>query len=131
MGNMGSRGGGAGRGPPGAPGKKPGDKGEAPKKKKFEVKPLTRIKKKKKKGPSAAAKLPKVYPTVKCKLREMKLERIKDFLLMEREFIQNQEVLRPKAERESAGELRTGGCGPVLLRGSRQIAPRSADVRHR
>jgi len=102
MGNMGSRGGGAGRGPPGAPGKKPGDKGEAPKKKKFEVKPLTRIKKKKKKGPSAAAKLPKVYPTVKCKLREMKLERIKDFLLMEREFIQNQEVLRPKAERESA-----------------------------
>jgi hypothetical protein len=55
----------------------------------------------KRKGTSAAAKLPKVFPTVKCKLRELKLERIKDFLLMEAEFIRNQEVLRPKAEREN------------------------------
>jgi 26S proteasome regulatory subunit T2 len=43
-----------------------------------------------------------VFPTVKCKLRAMKLERIKDFLLMEREFIGNQEVLRPKEDREAA-----------------------------
>jgi hypothetical protein len=49
-----------------------------------------------------AAKLPKVFPTAKCKLRAMKLERIKDFLLMEGEFIANQEVLRPKQEREEA-----------------------------
>ena len=96
MGQGGSRAG------PGGPGKKQGPGGEPPKKKKFEVKPLTRIKRKKK-GPSTGSKLPKVYPTVKCKLREMKLERIKDFLLMEREFIQNQETLKPKAERETAG----------------------------
>ncbi len=43
-----------------------------------------------------------MFPTVKCKLRAMKLERIKDFLLMEREFIGNQEVLRPKEDREAA-----------------------------
>ena len=56
----------------------------------------------KRKGPSIAAKLPKVFPTAKCKLRQMKLERIKDFLLMEEEFISNQEELRPKEEREEA-----------------------------
>ncbi len=44
------------------------------------------------------SKLPKVVPSTRCKLREMKLERVKDFLLMEREFITNQEVLRPKEE---------------------------------
>ncbi len=31
----------------------------------------------------------------------MKLERIKDYLLLESEFIRNQEVLKPKAERET------------------------------
>jgi 26S proteasome regulatory subunit T2 len=41
-----------------------------------------------------------VYPTTQCKLRQLKLERIKDFLLMEGEFIQNQEVLKPKEEWE-------------------------------
>ena len=33
--------------------------------------------------------------------RQLRLERIKDFLLMEREFIANQEVLKPRDERES------------------------------
>lgn len=88
--------------PPGAGGQKD-DKKDAPKKKKFEAKPLTRIgKRKKKSGPSTATKLPKVYPTTKCKLRQLKLERIKDFLLLEEEFISNQETLRPKADRENA-----------------------------
>ncbi len=39
-----------------------------------------------------------VYPTSKCKLRLLKLERIKDYLLMEQEFIQNQEIHRPREE---------------------------------
>ena len=39
--------------------------------------------------------------SAKCKLRQMKLERIKDYLLLESEFIRNQEVLKPKAERET------------------------------
>jgi hypothetical protein len=41
-----------------------------------------------------------VTPTSKCKLRLLKLERIKDFLLMEQEFIQNQEVFRPSADQD-------------------------------
>lgn len=73
----------------------------AKKKKKFEPRggAMTR-RRKKKKGPSAAVRIPPVYPTAKCKLRLLKLERIKDFLLMEQEFIQNQEVLKPKQEKD-------------------------------
>jgi 26S proteasome regulatory subunit T2 len=41
-----------------------------------------------------------VQPTVKCKLRLLKMERIKDFLLLEEEFIKNQEILKPKQARE-------------------------------
>jgi hypothetical protein len=52
----------------------------------------------KRRGPAAAVKIPQVYPTSKCKLRLLKLERIKDFLLMEEEFIRNQELLRPREE---------------------------------
>ena len=86
-------------GMPGAGGKKPGDDKKKTKKR-FEPKGPSRIRKRKNKGPTAASKLPKVYPTVKCKLRQLKLERIKDFLLMEEEYIQNQEVLKPAAERD-------------------------------
>lgn len=39
-----------------------------------------------------------VTPTTKCKLRLLKLERIKDYLLMEEEYIRNQEVLKPREE---------------------------------
>ena len=83
-------------GGPGAP----GEKKKEQKKQRFEPKAPTRIGKRKKKGPSVATKLPKFYPTVKCKLRALKLERIKDYLLLEEEFIRNQEVLRPKQETE-------------------------------
>ncbi|CAD7698213.1 unnamed protein product [Ostreobium quekettii] len=41
-------------------------------------------------------KLPVVTPNAKCKLRLLKLERIKDFLLMEEEFVANQERLKPQ-----------------------------------
>ncbi|GLD98581.1 hypothetical protein PINS_up007298 [Pythium insidiosum] len=73
----------------------------AKKKKKFEPRggAMTR-KRRKKKGPSVAVKIPTVYPTAKCKLRLLKLERIKDYLLMEEEFIRNQEVLKPKQEKD-------------------------------
>jgi 26S proteasome regulatory subunit T2 len=83
-------------GPPG--GKKDENK---PKKKKFESRGggVTR-RKRKKKGPPAAVKIPQVFPTSKCKLRLLKLERIKDFLLLEQEFIKNQEILKPKEEKD-------------------------------
>ena len=61
----------------------------------------SRVGKKKKvqKGPDTAHKLPPITPHTKCRLRLLKLERVKDFLLMEEEFIRNQEVLKPQEER--------------------------------
>ena len=55
----------------------------------------------------------------KCKLRQMKLERIKDYLLLESEFIRNQEVLRPKAERET--EQRDKVCGAPSRGGGEKL----------
>ena len=48
---------------------------------------------------SLGTKLPTVVPTAKCKLRQLKLERVKDWLLMEEEFVSNQERLKPQEER--------------------------------
>lgn len=70
------------------------------KEKKAAITAAKTVKRKRKKGPAAAVKIPVVYPTLKCKLRLLKLERIKDFLLMEEEFIQNQEVFKPREESE-------------------------------
>ena len=38
-------------------------------------------------------------PHGRCRLRLLKMERIKDYLLMEEEFIQNQERLKPREEK--------------------------------
>nr|CAD7439786.1 unnamed protein product [Timema bartmani]CAD7452753.1 unnamed protein product [Timema tahoe] len=67
-------------------------------KKKYDPVVPTRFGKKKKrqKGPEAAVKLPKVTPFSKCRLRLLRLERIKDYLLMEEEYILNQERLKPQ-----------------------------------
>jgi 26S proteasome regulatory subunit T2 len=72
------------------------------KEKKFEpAAPPARVgrKQRKQKGPEAAGRLPNVTPLTKCKLRLLKLERIKDYLLMEEEFVANQERLRPQEEK--------------------------------
>lgn len=75
-------------------------KDDQPKKKRFESKPLMRAgRRRKRKGPTAAVRTPQVFPTSKCKLRLLKLERIKDYLLMEEEFIQNQEIFKPSEEK--------------------------------
>ncbi|KAH8955790.1 hypothetical protein BDL97_07G005000 [Sphagnum fallax] len=67
-------------------------KGDANNKKEKKYEPTaspTRIGKKqrKQKGPEAAARLPVVTPATKCKLRLLKLDRVKDYLLMEEEFV--------------------------------------------
>ncbi|RFU24455.1 hypothetical protein B7463_g11878, partial [Scytalidium lignicola] len=65
--------------------------------------PTTRIGRKKRKaaGPSASAKLPAVYPTSRCKLRYLRMQRIHDHLLLEEEYVENQERLRKaKAAKE-------------------------------
>lgn len=74
--------------------------------------PTTRVGRKKRKagGTSAAAKLPAVYPTSRCKLRLLRMQRIHDHLLLEEEYVENQERLRKaKAVKDSsqapAGDL--------------------------
>uniref|UniRef100_A0A287CUQ9 26S protease regulatory subunit 4 pseudogene n=1 Tax=Ictidomys tridecemlineatus TaxID=43179 RepID=A0A287CUQ9_ICTTR len=57
-------------------------------------------KKKKTKGPDAASKLPLVTPHTQCRLKLLRLERIKDYLLMEEEFIRNQEQMKPLEEKQ-------------------------------
>jgi 26S proteasome regulatory subunit T2 len=54
--------------------------------------------KKKQKGIDSISKLPastfyikKVTPSNKCRLRLLKVQRVKDYLLMEQEFIENQQ----------------------------------------
>lgn len=79
------------------------DKKEQEKKRKYEPPPgPSRVGRKKKRkgqlGPSSA-KLPNITPSARCRLRLLKLERCKDFLLMEEEFIQNQERLKPQEDR--------------------------------
>jgi len=87
-----------GQRPPGGGGEKKDDKKE---KKKYAPPPPPTIKGKKKrgKGPEASTRLPEVKPHTRCKLRLLKLERIKDYLLMEEEFIANQERLKPTEEK--------------------------------
>ncbi|KHN97237.1 proteasome regulatory particle subunit Rpt2 [Metarhizium album ARSEF 1941] len=67
--------------------------------------PTTRVGRKKRKagGTSAAAKLPAIYPTSRCKLRLLRMQRIHDHLLLEEEYVENQERLRKaKAAKEGA-----------------------------
>jgi 26S proteasome regulatory subunit T2 len=86
-------------------------------KKKWEPPVPTRVgKKKRKKGPEASSRLPEVRPHTKCRLRMLKLERIKDYLLMEEEFIANQERLKPteektQEERSKVDDLRGSPMG--------------------
>merc|ERR1712227_175453 len=77
-------------------------KDDKEKKKKYEPPVPTRVgkKKRKSKGIDASHKLPQVTPHRNCRLKLLKLERIKDFLLMEEEFIQNQERLKPQEEKQ-------------------------------
>jgi len=83
------------------PGKKKSDEKKA--KKKWQPPKPTRVgrKRKKNKGPQAAYKLPAVLPVSKSKLRLLRMERIKDFLLLEEEFLSNQESVQPHEEKEA------------------------------
>ncbi|KAJ4856558.1 ATPase family associated with various cellular activities (AAA) domain-containing protein [Trichoderma breve] len=68
--------------------------------------PTTRVGRKKRKagGTSAAAKLPAVYPTSRCKLRLLRMQRIHDHLLLEEEYVENQERLRKAKAAKEADE---------------------------
>lgn len=90
-------------------------KEEKKKKKRFEPRSnaaSTRAgRRRRRKGPSGLSKTPTITPSSKCKLRQLKLEKVKDFLLLEEEFIRNHEVFKPhqehdQEEREKLEELR-------------------------
>ncbi|KAK2056629.1 proteasome regulatory particle subunit Rpt2 [Colletotrichum caudatum] len=83
------------------------DKDKKKEKPKYEPppRPTTRVGRKKRKaaGTSAAAKLPAVFPTSRCKLRLLRMQRIHDHLILEEEYVENQERLRrAKAVKEGA-----------------------------
>ncbi|KEP60969.1 UNVERIFIED_CONTAM: 26S protease regulatory subunit 4, putative [Hammondia hammondi] len=69
--------------------------------KRLEAAPPTHIGKRKKKGkgPVGHSRLPTVTPITKCRLRLLRLERIKDYLLLEEEYILNQEQRKPAEEK--------------------------------
>lgn len=106
-----------GQGPSGAGdrrnAKRKGDKKDKPK---YEPPVQTRTFRKKRKGPDSAAKLPNVHPTTRCRLKLLKMERVKDHLLIEEEFVQNQERLRPlddkiADDRQKVDEMRGSPMG--------------------
>lgn len=75
------------------------------KKKRFEPRPSSISgrqgrRRRRRNGPTGLSKTPTIIPTSKCKLRLLKLDRVKDFLLLEEEFIQNHEVFKPHEERD-------------------------------
>lgn len=76
-------------------------------KKKYERLPPTRVgKRQKKRGAAPSSKTPAVTPHTRCRLRALKLDRIKDYLTLEEEFIKNQEQFRPQEEKAQEDELK-------------------------
>uniref|UniRef100_A0A915IBI3 AAA+ ATPase domain-containing protein n=2 Tax=Romanomermis culicivorax TaxID=13658 RepID=A0A915IBI3_ROMCU len=78
------------------------------KKRKYEPPIPTRLGKKKQKGKGTdvATKLPLITPYAKCKLKMMKLERTKDYIILEEEYIKNQERLKPQEDKHEEERTR-------------------------
>ena len=80
------------------------------KKKRFEPRPASTSSSasrrlRKRRGPTGLNRTPTIAaPTSKCKLRLYKLERIKDFLLLEQEFITNQTIYTTSPEERELEE---------------------------
>ncbi|KAI5295548.1 ATPase of 26S proteasome regulatory subunit 4 [Ascosphaera acerosa] len=92
----------------------------------------TRVGRKKRKaaGPNASAKLPPVYPTSRCKLRYLRMQRIHDHLLLEEEYVANQERIRKDKALEEAGPSSAGGAGGAAgAGGDFEAQDRHADAR--
>jgi len=91
-------------GPPGGEPPKDGKDGEDKKKKRMAA-PVRTGRRRKKKGPTGVAKTPTILPNAKCKLRLLKMDRVKDFLLLEQEFIKNHEVSVERSASEARAKL--------------------------
>jgi len=83
---------------PGGPNQNPNQK-KKEKKKREKPKPPTRVGKKRKKGAATARKLPSILPNATSKLKELRLQRVNDWLILEHEFVTNQEILSPSEDR--------------------------------
>jgi len=97
MGNQNNpMGGGMGRGGPSEEEREAERKRRMEEQKRRQEQGPTRVgRKKKKRGVEQSQKLPNIVPHSKCRLRLLRQERVKDYLLMEEEFIKNQERLKP------------------------------------
>lgn len=59
-----------------------------------------------------------VTPHTRCRLKLLKLERIKDFLLMEEELIRNQERQKPQEQKNEVSQVKFNMnymCSSVLV----------------
>jgi len=83
---------------PGGPNQNPNQK-KKEKKKREKPKPPSRVGKKRKKGAATARKLPSILPNATSKLKELRLQRVNDWLILEHEFVTNQEILSPSEDR--------------------------------
>jgi len=102
-----------------------GDRGKEKEKKKQWEPPAApvRVGKKMKRQQAAGLggfRLPQVQPAGKCRLRQMRLERIKDWLLLEDEYVSNMERLKPLQEsqeedRSKVDDLRGSPMGVGTL----------------
>jgi 26S proteasome regulatory subunit T2 len=115
------------------------EKGGQPPKKKDEKKKFKKPepsllnlgkKKKKKKGVEVASKLPAVTPTTKCLLRMRKFERIKDYLLMEEEYIKNQKENKEEdtKKEEEKNMLDTLRGSPITIGTLEEIVAEDAGI---
>ncbi|KAL9111108.1 MAG: hypothetical protein Q9227_004371 [Pyrenula ochraceoflavens] len=114
---MGNQQSGLGGQPPGGDGKDEKDKKKDKPRYEPPVQPTTRIGRRKRKqaGPNASAKLPQIYPTSRCKLRYLRMQRVHDHLLLEEEFVENQERIR-KAKAANTAAPSTTQEGEALDR---------------
>ena len=89
--------------------------------KKFTAPPTTHGRRKRKsKGASVAAKLPTVVPAAKCRLRLLRSERVKDYLLLEEEFVRacTKSAAGAAAAAAAAGEGEGEASAVTSLRGN-------------
>ncbi|KAI9723887.1 MAG: ATPase of 26S proteasome regulatory subunit 4 [Chrysothrix sp. TS-e1954] len=80
--------------------------------------PTTRIGRRKRKaaGPNASAKLPPIYPTARCKLKYLRMQRVHDHLLLEEEYVANQESIRKAKAVNTATPATADGDSAALDR---------------
>ena len=72
-----------------------------------------------------------VTPHTRCRLKLLKLERIKDYLLLEEEFIKNQERLKPQEEKHEV-DICVCVCVCVCVcEGSVNREPRASEASRR